>query len=184
MRPYKVVHSKSCHIGRFEICMDTISIGEKEYPYSYTRVNESVAVLPIWQGKAGLIRQYRHSVDKWLLEVAAGGVEAYESPEAAAVRELREETGFVVEPSKLVYLGALYPVSGTSNERMHFFAGNAFDYKEPKREETEFIENVLVTFDEWEQMIEKGSFCNVYGIALLHKYRLWLEKGGNNELRR
>ena len=41
-----------------------------------------------------LIRQYRPPADALLLEFPAGLIDEGESPEAAAVRELREETGY------------------------------------------------------------------------------------------
>lgn len=41
-----------------------------------------------------LIRQFRPTVGKWVVELPAGLIDADETPEAAASRELREETGF------------------------------------------------------------------------------------------
>lgn len=42
-----------------------------------------------------LLKQYRPSIDKIAIEIPGGMVDAGESPEQAAVRELKEETGFV-----------------------------------------------------------------------------------------
>jgi len=44
-----------------------------------------------------LIKQYRHGTDDITLEVPGGGIDADESPLEAAIRELREETGFTCE---------------------------------------------------------------------------------------
>jgi 8-oxo-dGTP pyrophosphatase MutT (NUDIX family) len=43
-----------------------------------------------------LEKQYRPPLGKMVIEVPAGLVDAGESPEEAAVRELREETGYIV----------------------------------------------------------------------------------------
>src|SRR6476659_9876483 len=41
-----------------------------------------------------LVRQYRHPVGEFLLELPAGKIEDSDSPEQAAARELAEEAGF------------------------------------------------------------------------------------------
>jgi hypothetical protein len=43
--------------------------------------------------EVALVRQYRHAVKRYLLELPAGGLEPGEEPLVAAQRELREEVG-------------------------------------------------------------------------------------------
>ena len=54
-----------------------------------------------------LVRQWRHGVREIGLEIPAGLVEPGESPLDAAVRELREETGYVA--GRLSLLGSVQP---------------------------------------------------------------------------
>ncbi|MGQ9563679.1 MAG: NUDIX hydrolase, partial [Thermogutta sp.] len=55
----------------------------------------AVAILPVLDdGRLVLIRNYRAALDTKLLEIPAGTCEPGESAEAAAVRELEEETGY------------------------------------------------------------------------------------------
>jgi len=49
------------------------------------------ALLP--GGELLLVRQYRHALGTWTLELPAGRIEPGEAPSAAARRELEEETG-------------------------------------------------------------------------------------------
>jgi ADP-ribose pyrophosphatase len=65
------------------------------------------------------VRQERPAAGRELWEIPAGKLEPGESPEEAARRELREETGLAVE--NLVPLGAIYPTPGYSNELIHLF---------------------------------------------------------------
>ena len=59
------------------------------------RHSGSVAVLAIQDdGKIVLVRQYRYPVDDFVWELPAGRLDAGESPEQAAQRELQEEIGF------------------------------------------------------------------------------------------
>jgi 8-oxo-dGTP pyrophosphatase MutT (NUDIX family) len=66
-----------------------------------------------------LIRQYRHGVDRVVLEIPSGIVEAGEEPLAAAQRELAEETGYTGE--RWTRLGAVYPNTAFQDNRCHHF---------------------------------------------------------------
>lgn len=58
-------------------------------------------------GQVVLVRQFRHGIGGDILELPGGMIDAGESPEQAAARELREETGY--EPQRVVVLGAANP---------------------------------------------------------------------------
>ncbi len=59
--------------------------------------------------------------DARLHETCAGLIDGDETPEAAAVRELREETGLVVEEDWLIPVGPHMLSSGSSTEVVHLF---------------------------------------------------------------
>jgi rSAM/selenodomain-associated transferase 1 len=62
--------------------------------YLYLAAPRAVFVVAVTHdGDVLLVRQYRHPVRDWTLEVPAGSVDDGESPLAAARRELSEETG-------------------------------------------------------------------------------------------
>jgi rSAM/selenodomain-associated transferase 1 len=62
--------------------------------YTYLAVPRAVFVVPVTDaGEVVLVRQYRHPVRDWTLEVPAGSVEDGEQPLEAAARELLEEVG-------------------------------------------------------------------------------------------
>jgi uncharacterized protein len=62
--------------------------------YSYLAVPRAVFVVPVTvEGEIVFVRQYRHPVRDWTLEVPAGSVEDGETPLEAAERELAEEIG-------------------------------------------------------------------------------------------
>lgn len=84
----------------------------------------SVTILPITaDGDILLVRQYRYAVGRDLLEIPAGLLEPGETPEEAARRELREETGH--EAGELQLITGCFPAAGFSNERQtRFLATN------------------------------------------------------------
>lgn len=63
------------------------------------------------------IRQYRDAIGRSLLELPAGMIDAGETPEAAAIRELREETGYQAGTTRV--LGTYYTSPGFTDERHH-----------------------------------------------------------------
>lgn len=62
--------------------------------YTYLAVPRAAFIVPVTDdGEVVLVRQYRHPVRDWTLEIPAGAVNDGESPLEAAERELSEEVG-------------------------------------------------------------------------------------------
>src|SRR5262249_33990811 len=80
----------------------------------------AVAMLPLLDAnRVCLVRNRRPIVAEILLEVPAGTLEPAEPPEAAAVRELEEETGY--RAKRWRKLAEFIPSPGVLNERTHLF---------------------------------------------------------------
>jgi ADP-ribose pyrophosphatase len=80
----------------------------------------AVAILPLVDAEhVCLLRNYRPNVGDTLLEIPAGTLEKGEAPDAAAVRELAEETGYRAAGWRK--LAAFYPSPGVLSEVTHLF---------------------------------------------------------------
>lgn len=80
---------------------------------------EGVVIYPILKEnpeKIVLIKQYRYPLGDYLYELPAGLIDAGETPEVSAIREMKEETGLLFE----VYAG------GNQAYRRPFFMGAGF----------------------------------------------------------
>lgn len=115
-----------------------------------------VAVLPILpSGRIVLNLNYRHATRSWELELPRGGVGSQESMEAAALRELKEETGMVA--SSLILLGQIAPDSGALSSVIPVFLGKVSGQTESATEYSEAIAAALTfTKEELDQGLIQG----------------------------
>ncbi len=101
-----------------------------------------------------LVKNERYAVERTLLEVPAGTIDAGETPEVTAARELREETGY--RAGLLVPLGGWWVSPGVFSERMHLFACHDLTPGPPEHQPDERLEPVIVAWSEALAMIEDG----------------------------
>jgi ADP-ribose pyrophosphatase len=89
----------------------------------YVDTPPSVMIVPLTtDGNLVLVRQYRHNLKDHVLEFPAGTISEGEEPEAAALRELEEETGYALaEGARLRPLGAFYSLPSETNKYTHVF---------------------------------------------------------------
>ncbi|MCC6022110.1 MAG: NUDIX hydrolase [Desulfurococcaceae archaeon] len=109
------------------------------------RFGQAVAIIPIIGDEVILIKQFRPSLNKWVLEVPAGRVEVNEALEDTAKRELIEEVGY--DAKTLIKLVSIYPAPGYSDEVLHIFLAKDLTYVGSKLEVGELIEVVKVKLD-------------------------------------
>lgn len=109
-----------------------------------------------------LLWRHRFITDTWGWEVPAGGVDPGETPEQAAAREVREETGYVAEA--LRHLGSYAPSNGATDQVFHVFtASGAHHVGEPTDpSESEKIE--WVPLDDVRRLINRGQIYD--GLSL------------------
>jgi ADP-ribose pyrophosphatase len=81
-----------------------------------------ITVLPVYEGRIVLLRNFRHATQRTGLEGVRGFVDLGEEPAHAALRELQEETGLVCDPENLVHLGFCAPEGSTLACRLALFA--------------------------------------------------------------
>ena len=110
--------------------VDTLRAPSGE-PHDVEVVEHAEAVVVIVRPKPAemlLVRQYRHPLarDNW--EVVAGGMNPGESPEEAAARELREETGYVAH--RITRLWSAFSAPGFCDELLHFCVVDGYEIGE------------------------------------------------------
>jgi ADP-ribose pyrophosphatase len=72
-------------------------------------------------GNFVLVKQHRWGIDKDCIEFVTGQVDEGEHPLKAACRELREETGWMVNPNDVKHLGSVYTNPAFMTNQMHYY---------------------------------------------------------------
>ncbi len=117
-----------------------------------------------------MVKQYRYSLGKEMLEFPAGKIEKGESPDDAIAREIQEETGFVAK--NIVKLGSIIPTCGYSSEIIHLYYGEVDKYVGQCFDVDERIKLEKYTFKQIKEMIKDGKIDDGKTIALMYKIEL------------
>jgi ADP-ribose pyrophosphatase len=127
---------------------------------------DSVCMVPLDDaGNVVLVRQYRKAVEAALLEVPAGGIEAGEAPEEAAIRELQEEIGHTA--GKLQRLPGFYLAPGWCNEYMYAYLATELTAARLDQDYDEIVETRRVPLRETLELIERGEIRDAKSVASL-----------------
>jgi 8-oxo-dGTP pyrophosphatase MutT (NUDIX family) len=105
-----------------------------------------------------LVRQYKHGIGQTLLELPAGAIDPGETPAACAIRELREETGYVCAPEALEHAGSFIydPTSSTTRYEL-YIARDLVATGVQDLDETESIAIEYASFDELRRYVRDGT---------------------------
>ena len=115
-----------------------------------------------------LVRQYKHGIGEITLELPGGLVDTGEQPEAAARRELAEETGYDAPAFESV--GSLLHDPPKTTNRIHGFLALAAERRhQPKAEAPEEIEVVCLPLDEVERRLRARELEAASTVALLYR---------------
>ncbi len=128
--------------------------------YFLTLRPDVALILPITSNQEIIfVRQYRHGAGEILLELPAGTFNPdEESPQAAAIRELKEETGYITE--KITPLSILYDNPVKDTNKIHLFiAENVIKNGQQELDVTEEIDVVLIPIEAVMEKIAIGEIC-------------------------
>ncbi len=121
-------------------------------------------------GRFMIVRQYRKAVERTLLECVAGCMEPGETPEEAARRETREESGH--EVLALTPLGRSLPAPGYCDEVHYHFHARLKAAPDGQRLDTdENLVPLALTAVELDRAIETGAIDDGKTIILWDLYR-------------
>jgi ADP-ribose pyrophosphatase len=116
-------------------------------------------------GRIALVRQYRHPARQALLEIPAGKIDAGETPETCAAREIEEELG--VRVGRIEKLAEFYSTPGFCAEKLHVYLATELSPSAQKLDHDEVVEIVSLSLDEACQLVARGEIVDAKTIIAL-----------------
>ena len=125
-----------------------------------------VAVTP--EKKIVVVKQFRFGVARITVEIPAGIIDKEETPEQAAARELKEETGYIATQWK--YLGWFEANPAFLNNVCHsWLALDVVKMHLPQLDEGEEISVAELSLDEISREIKQGNMRNSLTVLALSR---------------
>ena len=183
--PWLKVAKETCELPSGKVIDDFYTLWQPDWVLILARTKE---------GKWVMTEQYRHGTGKIALEFPAGIIDKGETPEEAAVRELQEECGYVLDERRenaamrlqtrderderrghdsIIYLGS-FPVNPDRHRgRFHVvFIDGVERLGKTSFDDTEDIETFLYTDEEFQAKVADGTFNHPLQIAGYFKWKL------------
>ena len=132
--------------------------------------NGAAAVVPVLEdGRILMVTQYRNALDRFTLEIPAGGLNPGEPTIDAAARELGEETGYTCE--KIEPLITIRTTVAFCNEKIDIYLARNLAKGEQHLDEDEFVNVEAYELKELEYMIYDGTIQDSKTIAAILAYK-------------
>lgn len=135
--------------------------------------------LPLFDdGTVALVRQYRHPAGRELLEIPAGRIEAGETPEQTAAREIEQEIG--VHPARLEKLAEFFATPGFCQEQLTVYLATELTPTGQQLDHDEELEVIYLPLEAAVSLVRQGEIEDAKTIIALLLAQETLEGSGRN----
>ena len=130
----------------------------------------AAAVLPVLKnGNVLMVRQYRNALDRYTLEIPAGGLESPDEPMIdCAARELEEETGY--KSDNLEMLLSLHTTVAFCNEKIEVFLARDLVKTSQHLDEDEYIDVEEHSIEELLEAVYSGKIEDSKTVSAILAY--------------
>ena len=141
-----------------DLYKDTIKTpdGAIQY-YDFIKHQGAAAVIPVRDdGKILMVKQYRNALDRFTIEIPAGGLQSADEPtKEAAARELEEETGYHSEDLELLL--TIRTTIAFCNEKIDIFVARNLTKTEQHLDEGEYVDVLEFDIEDLVKMVYDGQ---------------------------
>ena len=154
----KWINNRVVYSGNiFSVREGEIETGKGQvYPRQVVVHPGGVGIVALQDGQVILVKQFRIPIERRILELPAGRLEAGESPEMCARRELVEEVGYIADKFELI--AEYYTSVGYSTEKMYLYLVADARKTAAEPEADEELEIIYLSLAEVKHMLDKGEF--------------------------
>lgn len=138
--------------------------------YDFIGHKGAAAVMPVTdEGKILMVRQYRNALDRFTIEIPAGGLDGVDEPGiVCAARELEEETGY--KSDNLEHLITVRTTIAFCNEKIEIYVARNLEKSHQHLDEGEFVEAEEYTIDELVKMVYEGKIEDAKTVSSIMAY--------------
>ena len=169
--PWQRLSRSIVYRGYINLVRDRVRLPSgRELDYELVLQRDCAAALVKYDSAFVLVRQFRYATGKFEWELPMGGVEEGETDEAAARREVGEESGFVM--AGLRHIGTIVPSNGNFTQRIHIYYGVATSVAPRRLDPTEDISVETFPARTLVSMVLDGEITDAataYGILMAHQ---------------
>lgn len=175
---YKLIErKKKFQNKKVTVFEDSIMIQDAEKTYTHLKTGNGVMIIAEVDEKLLLVKQYRYLLGKETYELPGGGIKENELPVEAAVRELREETGYVAR--RMEFVKEIYPLDGISSQKIYLYTARELEFVGYKLDDTEIgMQTNFCSVQELETMLISPKIC---GASSLSGILFYLYTKGKNK---
>jgi len=153
-----------------------VEVADIELPDGKTATREivrhkgAVGILAISdENKIILVKQYRKALEQTIIEIPAGKLEIDENPEACAIRELKEETGYTA--SNINFIHKFYTSPGFADEIIYLYEAKMLIKGQAMPDEDEFVEILELSLAEVDSLVTGGQIVDAKTLVAIYYWR-------------
>ncbi len=129
----------------------------------------AAAVAVLDDGRLLMVRQYRNALDRYTLEIPAGGLNPNEPTMEAAARELEEEAGYVC--GSIEKLISIRTTVAFFNDKIDIYLATDLKKSHQHLDDDEFLDVKPYELSELERMIYDGEIEDSKTVAAILAYK-------------
>jgi ADP-ribose pyrophosphatase len=167
---WKIISHKKVYSNEYlEIFEDQLSINGVNKIYIRGNRKDYATIVPfISDNEIMIIKSYRHLVDSIQIELPSGYMESGETNKDSALRELKEETGYIAREIEMI--GEYTLDYSMFNQRGYVFV--AYDLSKKSEQSLGLMEKIevdILSIDKIKQLLREGKILNAASIVALCK---------------
>jgi ADP-ribose pyrophosphatase len=150
---------------------DTVELPDgRQEVWDFVGHNGAAAAVGVLEdGRLLMVRQYRNALDRYTIEIPAGGLNKDEPTIHAAARELEEETGY--KCAKIEKLITIRTTVAFCNEKIDIYLATDLTKTQQHLDDDEYVNVEVYTLDELVDMIYSGTIEDSKTIAAILAYK-------------